>query len=186
VYTWAVEERAGGRVVAEKRSGFRVQDNVHVKASDEANARAALNAAYGVEGVELLVVDDWSSELRERRQDAQKQALAEARRKSDLLLSVFETRPPPINVHESTVVVFPKDLYATFQRAQWVPGHYSGPDLPRLPALQPLNTYYRGLYEDVDVMDSTMPFRPQISVICTVAIYYAAPLRPAIPPPTGK
>jgi uncharacterized protein YggE len=179
VYVWEVEDRSGKRVMAEKQSGFRLQDNVHVRVPDEATARMALKAACTVEGVELLTVDYWNADIQKSRQEAQKQALAEARRKADVLLSVFDTRPAPINVHESTTVIYPKNLYETFQRANEASSWYRE-DLPRLAAPRPLNTYYKGFFDNVDVMPSGMPAHPQISVVSKVSIYFAAPLRPEI------
>src|SRR5262249_41709924 len=71
VHVWEVEDRSGKRVMAEKQSGFRLQDNVHVRVPDEAGARAALKAACTVEGVELLTVDYWNGDVQKTRQEAQ-------------------------------------------------------------------------------------------------------------------
>ena len=186
VYEWKVEKWGGNDVLAERRAGTRVQYNLHATVPDEAAALAAVGAALGPEGVDLLAVDYWSDDLTAKQAEAQKQAVAAARAKADLLLAGFPERPRPINVWEGTRVLFPHELYrrvsAVGDSAQ--PSYPRGDDrneLPRVPAVRPLQVYYRGLFEDVDVVEATMPGRREIEIISTVRLYFAAPGRPSEP-----
>jgi uncharacterized protein YggE len=109
-YDWRVEKQDEKAVLVERRTGTRVQYNLHVTVLDEAAARVAIEAAIAGDGVDLLAVDYWSSELAAKQVEAQKQALAAARQKADLLLAVFPEKPSPVNVHEQTHVFFPAQL----------------------------------------------------------------------------
>ena len=185
VYEWAVEQRGGKDVLAERRVGTRVQYNLHVSVADEAAALAAVEAAAGRDRVDLLAVDYWSDDLTGRQVEAQKKALAAARAKADLLLSVFPDRPEPINVWERTRVLFPSELYRTLPPAEDSAelDYYRRQGLPRAPAPRPLQVYYRGLFADVDAVEPAMPGRREIEVVSTVRLYFAAPGRPADVPP---
>lgn len=179
-YDWRAEKQADTRVLAERRSGTRVQYNLHVAVADEAAARAAIEAAGAGDGVHLLAVDYWSEELPARQREACAAALAAAKAKADVLLAVFAEAPRPINVHEQTRVLFPQQLYQQIpptedSAARWYPHD----DLPRIPAARPLHVYYRGLFADVDAGEPTMPGKRDIEVVSTVRLYYQAPHRPA-------
>lgn len=180
VFAWSVEQQAGRDVVAERRTGTRVQYNLHVAVPDEAAALAAIEAALAGDGVELLAVDYWSEDLAAKRVEALQQALAAARQKAELLLAVFPHPPQPINVHESTRVLFPQELYQRLPPAEdsGQVGWFPHGDLPRVPATRPLQVYYRGLFGDVDVLPAAMPGRREIEVLATVRLYYEAPGRP--------
>ncbi|GAB4144580.1 MAG: hypothetical protein Fur0037_12390 [Planctomycetota bacterium] len=139
-----------------------------------------IEAATTEDGVELLAVDYWSKDLPERQLEAQRQALAAAKQKAELLLSVFPRPPRPINVHESTRVLFPQQLYQVLPAAEdSAASWYSSDRMPRVPASRPLRIYYRGLFGDVDVRDPRMPGKRDIEIVSTVRLYYEAPERPA-------
>ncbi len=177
VYAWRVEQQAGRDVLAERRSGTRVQYNLHVAVPDEAAALAAVEAAGG-DGVDLLAVDYWSDDLTARQTEARRKALTAAKAKADLLLSVFPEPPRPINVWENTRVLFPHELYRTLPQAEDDARSYDHRDLPRVPAPRPLQVYYRGLFADVDAVEPVMPGRREIEIVSTVRLYYEAPGRP--------
>jgi uncharacterized protein YggE len=181
VYAWIVEDQAGQTVLAEKRTGSRVQYNLHVAVADEAAARTAIEAATAADGVELLAVDYWSDALEQQQGVARERALAAAQQKAALLLSVFEPRPRPINVHEHTVVLFPQQLYRNLARAEESAAAWYGRDnVPRVPAARPLQVYYRGLFADVDAGEKAMPGRRDLEIVATVRLYYLAPERPPL------
>jgi uncharacterized protein YggE len=180
VFTWAVEEQAGREVVAERRTGTRVQYNLHVTVRDEAAARAAVEAATAEDGVELLAVDYWSDQLAGKQAEAMQQALAVAQQKAKVLLAHFPVPPRAINVHESTKVLFPQQLYQPLAAAEDSAGSFWVERLPRVPASRPLRLYYRGLFADVDAGESAMPGRRDLEIVSTVRLYYAAPERPPL------
>lgn len=179
VYAWQVEQQNGKDVVAEKRVGTRVQYNLHVAVADEAAALTAIEAATASDGVDVLAVDYWSEDLAQKQVEAQQKALAAAQDKANLLLSVFTRPPQPINVHESTRVLFPQQLYQNLPRTEDSASAWHARDnLPRVPASRPLQVYYRGLFGDVDVRAAAMPGRREIEVVSTVRLYFEAPDRP--------
>ena len=168
--------------MVEKRAGTRVQYNLHIRVADETAALAAIEAVGAGDGVDLLAVDYWSSALEEKQREAREKALAAAQAKAELLLSVFPEPPDPINVSETTRLVFPQQLYRNLPRsedsaANW----YSRDNVPRVPASRPLHVYYRGLFGDIDVVEPAMPGKREIEVISTVRLYFEAPGRPAGP-----
>ncbi len=181
VYAWQVEQQNGKDVVAEKRVGMRVQYNLQVSVADEAAALVAIEAASARNDVDLLAVDYWSDELANKQIEAQKKALAAAQEKSKLLLSVFPQPPMMINVSETTQVLFPQQLYQTLPAAESSTGTwYSTGNMPRVPAPRPMLIYYRGLFGNVDAVESIMPGKREIEVVSTVRLYYAAPGRPEL------
>jgi uncharacterized protein YggE len=179
-YDWRAEQQDKTAVLAERRTGMRVQSNLHVAVADEAAARTAIETATAGEGVDLLAVDYWSDELAAKRAEALQQALAAARAKATTLFAVFAEPPRPVNVHEQMRVLFPQQLYHTLPAvedgaARW----YARDELPRVPARRPLLIYYRGLFADVDAGATTMPGKRDIEVVSTVRLYFEAPHRRA-------
>ncbi|MAG55287.1 MAG: hypothetical protein CMJ83_03265 [Planctomycetes bacterium] len=180
VYAWKVEKQSGRDVAVERRVSSILQHNVHVQIPSEARAQAViargLEAGFG----DVIAVDHWSSELEKARADAQEKALAEAQRKARLLLDpLFTARPLPINIHEHTTVVYPKDLYRSVINAyesQFRNVSYSG-RLPTMAVHRPKNTYLEGFFHPVDVRAGRLPMKPEISVVATIKIYYASPAR---------
>lgn len=179
LYEWQIETREGQSVAVEKRSGFRMQSNVHVRVDTDEQARTVLAAAFKLGISDIIAFDYWNKEIDRHKSEARKQALQVAKEKANLLLTAFfEDPPPPVNVHEVTRVVYPRSLYHSFENtyAQELTIPWSGDRMPRLRAPRPKNTYYRGLFEETDVQGEGLPLRPQISVVSTVRLYYAAPM----------
>jgi uncharacterized protein YggE len=187
VFGWNVEKQNGKDALIEKRTGFRVQYNLHAAVADETGARNAIEAATTGFGVDVVAVDYWSDQLEAKQQEARQKALAAAQQKAKLLLSAFAEPPKLVNVHEQTRVLFPQQLYQTLPRVEDSAGQwYSEDRMPRVPAPRPLQTYYRGLFADVDAVEKVMPGKREIEVVATVRLYYAAPDRPQLLPPPAK
>ncbi len=183
IYGWRVEKQGGHDVLAEVRTGVRVQHNLHVAVADEGAALAAIEAAAARDGVELLAVDYWSHELEAQQVAARRKAIAAAQAKAQLLLAVFPEPPMPINVAETTRIFYPHQLYHGLSAsAETVRTYYSRDELPRVPAQRPMRVYYRGLFDDIDAPVAAMPGKREIEIVSTVRLYYAAPGRPARDP----
>jgi uncharacterized protein YggE len=180
VYRWEVETREGKAVAVEKLTGFRMQSNVHVEVPSEKEARAVLAAAFTL-GVSDIIAFDYSSDRIDlTKREAMKNALRVAKEKADLLLgAMFDELPRPLNVHESTRVVYPRSLYGSFENAhaEAIRVPYSSDRMTTIQAVRPNNTYYQGLLEDADVRGEGLPLRAQISVVSTVRLYYATPVK---------
>jgi len=180
VFRWEVETREGQTVAVEKPAGFRMQSNVHVEVASEAQARAVLAAAFKLGVSDVIAFDYWSKDIDRAKKEARKEALRVAKEKAELLLGAMFDKPPrPLNVNESTRVVFPRSLYGSFENAyaEAIRIPYSGNRMPTIQAVRPKNTYYQGLLEDTDVGGEGLPLRAQISVVSTVHLYYATPVK---------
>lgn len=178
VYAWGLEQQEGSKVLAERRRGTRVQNNLHVVVPDEARAREVIEAAANGEGVDLLAVDYWSEDLERRQAEALEKAMQRVQSKAKTMLAVFAEPPRPINVWEQTKVLFPQQLYQNLPRAEDSgAGSFWSRDIPQLQASRPLQVYYRGLFGDLDVRESRMPGAREIEIVSTVRIYYEAPCR---------
>ncbi len=178
VYEWSVEQRKETRFLVEDVSGYMVQTNAHIEVGGEVEARAAVAAAFELGITDIISFDYWCDSLDEHKIEAQKKALAEAKRKADLLLTAhFQKMPTPLNVREQTQVVYPKSLYESFSNAysQKLQRNYYKQSLPEIHAFRPKNTHYRGFFADTDSQDRRLPMRPEISVVSTITCYYAAP-----------
>jgi uncharacterized protein YggE len=176
-YEWQEEQRNGRDMLVEKRSGYRLQSNVHLAVPDEAAAQAALGMAFE-QGVADIIAFDYShDDLDAVKRQARAAALKEAQAKADLLLgAVLERMPPVINVQEDTAVHYPESLYHSFENVddqQVVSGWRDG--LPRIHAHRPKNTYYRGLIQGGDIQPRELPMKAEITVVSTVRLYYASP-----------
>lgn len=178
VYEWKTKDRQGVDVAVETRSGFRMQSNVHVEVPTEEKARDVLQTAFGLGVSDVIAFDYWNEDIDLHKKEARKEALSAAKDKAELLLgALFDQPPQPLNVHESTRVVYPRSLYASFENTytERLSGMYYNDSVTRIWATKPKNTYYRGLQEDVDVQGGGLPLRPEISVVSTVRLYYATP-----------
>lgn len=177
-YEWVHQTPEDGfEHLMQRRAGFRMQTNLHVAVGTEAEAMAAINRAFQ-EGVsDIITFDYWSPELDAKKREVRKAALAAAKQKAELLLAVFEKRPPVINVQESTRVFFPKSLYQTFENVleEQIFNIDSWRDLPRIKAYRPKMTFYKGLSSQADVRPDEIALKPEISVVSTVTIYYQSP-----------
>lgn len=176
-YEWQLERQGDLDVGVERKVGYRLQTNLHVKVPDDARAQRVLNTAFEQGITDIIGFDYGSRELADAKARARKQALEAASRKAEMLFaSLFPTRPPAINVQEETTVRHPESLYHSF--ANSYEEQVTGPwrrDVPLIRAARPRNTYYRGLSLDSDVQPGELPMKPEISVISTVRVYYRSP-----------
>lgn len=179
-YDWQVEDRGGRSMAVEKEVGFRLQTNVHLRTRSEAAAQAAVGAALALGITDVLAFDYDAAELNAKKAEAQALALVEAERKASLLLRGFQPSPKRINVHEATRVVRPVEQYRSFDNSYsaTVTVPYRG-ELPQVEAVRPKNTYYHGSGITADVQPAGLPMQPEIAVVSTITLYFAAPDRPA-------
>ncbi|NQT36535.1 MAG: SIMPL domain-containing protein [Planctomycetes bacterium] len=183
VYEWSIAEELGARCLVENVSGYMIQTNAHIQVENESQARAAVGAAFLLEITDIISFDYWCDTLDAHKVEAQKKALAEAKRKADLLLSAHfdmassDKAPRPTNIHEKTEVVYPKSLYESFSNdySQSLRRNYTRQSLPEIHAIRPKNTHYRGFFAETDCQDGRLPMHPEISVVSTISCYYAVP-----------
>lgn len=177
LYEWNLEKRGDVDVGVEKKTGFRMQTNIHLAVSNDATAPAAFTVAFEHGVTDIIAFDYWSRELDEIKVKAREQAVKAARSKSDVLLgALFDDRPRVINLQEQTTIRYPESLYHSFVNSydeDVTPAWRR--DTPFIRAYRPQNTYYRGLYTDGDVQSRELPMRPEISVISTVRLYFESP-----------
>ncbi len=181
VYKWVIEEQEGQKLAVEKPSGYHMQTNVHIEVPTEAQAQVVIREAFKLEISDVIAFDYWTKEIDRYKEEAREKALRIVRKKADLLLgALFEEKPKPINLDESTRVVYPKSLYVSFKNdysQRYESRSYSSNqrNIPRILAFRPKNTYYHGFFEETDEQSANLPIHPEISVVSTVRFYYAAP-----------
>jgi uncharacterized protein YggE len=176
-YQWQLERQSDTDVGVEKKAGYRMQTNLHLAVADDAKAMEALNLAFEHDVTDIIAFDYWSQELDAAKVKVRERAVQAAQSKADLLLdTLFDQRPPVINVQEQTTVRYPEVLYHSFVNSyeEGVTSPWRR-DIPFIRAPRPQNTYYRGLYTDSDIQPAELPMRPEISVVSTVRIYYRTP-----------
>jgi uncharacterized protein YggE len=176
-YRWQMEKQGDSDVGVEKKVGYRMQVNLHLAVPDDATAGAALNLAFAQGVTDIIAFDYWNRELDTIKVKAREQALQAALSKAELLLgTLFDHRPPAINVQEETTVHYPESLYHSFTNSY---GEDVRPpwrrDIPFIRAARPQNTYYRGLHADSDIQSAELAMTPEISVVSTVRVYYRSP-----------
>lgn len=176
-YEWNLIDKEGwGRVRMQQQSGFRMQTNLHVAVPTEAAAMDAIDRAFRHGNAEVVTFDYWSSGLDRKKQDVRAQAVAAAKSKADLLLSVFDERPKAINIQESTSVYFPHSLYKTYENIlEDEIVDYGHNEPARIKAYRPKKTFFHGLSSRSDVRPGAPAMRPEIAVVSTVRIYYRSP-----------
>ncbi len=85
-FEWKEEKQENITVLAERKTGYRMQSNLHVAVADEAAAQRAVDKAFEA-GVTDIIAFDYSSEKLDEAQDqAREAALKAAKAKSELLL----------------------------------------------------------------------------------------------------
>lgn len=177
MYEWQLEKRDASEIGVEKKTGFRMQTNVHLAVPNDANAAKAFTTALEQGVTNIIAFDYWSKELDAFKLEARKLAVKAARSKSDVLLTaVFDTTPQVINVQEQTTVHYPDSLYHSFVNSHdeaMRPGWRR--DIPFIHAHRPRNTYYRGLFSNGDVQATELPMHPEISVVSNVRLYFESP-----------
>jgi uncharacterized protein YggE len=176
-YEFKADKRGEENVVAEKRSGYRMQTNVHLAVPGDKEAVPALTAAFEQGVTDIIAFDYWSKELDAVKVQVREKALTAARGKADLMLTaLFPNKPPVINVQEQTTVHYPDSLYHSFTNTvdeEAIPAYWRSQTLIR--AQRPKNTYYRGFYSNGDIQPRDLPMKPEISVVSTVRLYFESP-----------
>ena len=177
LYEWQLEEHGGRQAAFERRSGWRISENLHVRVTDFELLPAVRTAALESGATDLVAFDYASPELDAAQRTALERALEQARAKSELLLggAFGSARPPALNVREHVEVHTPAALYRSFTPRAAEPARTWFPprsDIPRFSAPRPLATYYHGFDRVVDRRDEVLPMRPSIRVAATVWLYY--------------
>ncbi len=178
-YEFEIEKIRNQEVAVEKKVGYLMQTNVHLAVKDDAGAMTAINIAFEHGVSDIIAFDYWSKDLDQLKVKARGAAVKAAREKADVLLgTLFEQKPPMINLQESTKVYYPESLYESFTNSSDAEYQtsYSRRDLPQIRTFRPKNTYYRGLYLDGDVQSKELPMRSEISVVSTVRLYFQSPV----------
>lgn len=176
-FEWKEEKQDNLSVLAERKTGYRMQSNLHVAVADEAAAQRAVDKAFEAGVTDIIAFDYGSDKLDKAKDQARETALKAAKAKSELLLrGLLKEDPTVVNLQEHTTVHYPESLYRAFTNAddQTVTSGWRD-NLPRLHAHRPKNTYYRGLTQDADVQPQDLPMQAEITVVSTVRIYYASP-----------
>lgn len=175
-YEWEIERRGNIEVGIEKKAGYRMQSNLHLAVETEARAQEAFTAAFEEGVTDIIAFDYLSDELDAIKIKAREQAVAAARAKADMLLSLLPDRPRLINLQEQSEVHYPQSLYRSFSNSyeENVTTTYRR-DIPFVHAFRPKNTYYRGLNSESDVQPRELPMQPEISVVSTVRLYFESP-----------
>jgi len=175
VYQWRREQRDGQQMMIQQPKGFRMQSNLHIAVKTEKEAMAAINASFKHGVTDIVTFDYWSPHLDKQKAAARTAALAEAKKKAELLLSVFEHRPAPVNIQDSTRVIFPTSQYKTYQNQ--VTEEYTrwSSNTPVIRAHRPKMTFIQGVQVAADSRPAKMLMEPEIAVVSTVRIYYQAP-----------
>lgn len=177
VYEWEIATRNNVEVAIEKRSGFRMQTNVHLSMANNESLTKALSIAFEKGITDIIAFDYWSKDLDQQKEKVRELAVKSARSKADKLLGeIFQTPPPAINFQEQTTVHYPESLYQSFVVSydQSVENLWKR-DIPFIRASRPKNTYYRGLHSNADVQPRELPMHPEITIVSTVRIYYESP-----------
>ena len=159
-----------------KKTGHRIQTNLHLETDNEANAMKAINVAFKNGVKDIIAFDYWSSKTDQTRKEAMKKALEEAKAKADVLLSVFDKKPSVVDVSERTEVIQPSRQYQTFvnslddefERASWSGYH-------KMKEYSPKQSFYRGVPANADLQAEGLPMEPSIVVTSAVTIYYRSP-----------
>ena len=188
-YTWSEEDLSGERALVERRTGYRLDENLHVHVRDLAELPAVRAAALDSGASELIAFEYGAPGLDEARGRATALALEAARAKAGLLLgqAFGGNLPAPVNVREQIAVHAPADLYESYTATGPGQGPYTTSGrMPRIAAPRPLTTFYRGFDQDVDVRGGGLALDNEFSVVARVWCYYGAPGRERMVPGTGR
>lgn len=175
-YEWTADKWEEENIRVQKHNGYRMQSNLHLQVATEKAAMAAIDQAFQHGVAEVVTFDYWSSDLETEKEKAMAAAVEAAKKKSKLLLAVFETPPKVINVQEFTKVFLPSTLYKTYKHI--LEEDYQGrywEERPRVKAYRPEMTFYRGTEIQTDVLPKELAMHPEIAVVSVVRIYYQSP-----------
>ncbi len=178
-YEFELQEEAGNRMAIERKSGYLLQTNLHIAVRDDQQAMTVLRAAFSSGVADIIAFDYWNNTIEQIKKQARTSAIAAAKEKSEELLSVFDVKPPLINIAESTQTIYPDTLYQSVANSHDDDFYGSGSvwrDIPVIRLFRPKNTYYRGLFSNSDVLPKSLPMKSEISVVSTVKLYYESPI----------
>ena len=182
IYEWKI----AGNVAKETKTGYRMQTNLHIKVPDEDQAMKVLEAGFSAGITDIIAFDYWSEEIEKAKATALKNAISAAKSKAEIMLAVFDEKPPVINIHEKTETIFPSNLYKSFNNVYENTAHRPNRrDVTFLTAHRPKNTYYEGLRADIDSGNSELAMKRQISILSHVRVYYRSPGTKPIHKPKG-
>ncbi len=176
-FAWNVEKKGEINANVESHTGYKMQTNIHLSVKDDEAANAALNAAFEQGITDIIAFDYWSPEIDAAKLRAREEAIKAAKGKADVLLALFDAKPPVINVQEETTVRKPESLYESFANAVdgEVQNGWRDHNLPTFHAPRPKNTYFKGLQSSGDIQGSALPMKMEISIVSSVRIYYESP-----------
>lgn len=178
-YKFELQEEAGNRMAMERKSGYLLQSNLHVAVRDDQQALAVLRSAFSSGVADIIAFDYWNNTIEQLKKQARSLAIAAAKEKSEVLLSVFDVRPPLINIAEATQTIYPDALYQSVTNSHDDEFYGSGAvwrDIPVMRLFRPKNTYYRGLFSNSDVLPKSLPMKSEISVVSSVKLFYESPI----------
>ncbi len=178
-YKFELQEEAGDRRAVERKSGYLLQTNLHVAVRDDQQAMAVLRAAFSSGVADIIAFDYWNNNIEQLKKQARTSAIAAAKEKSEVLLAVFDVRPPLINISEATQTIYPDGLYQSLANSHDDDFYGNGSvwrDIPVLRLFRPKNTYYRGLFSNSDVLPRSLPMKSEISIVSTVRLYFESPI----------
>ncbi len=175
VYQWRREQRDGQQMMIQQRKGFRMQSNIHLAVKTEAEAMQAINTSFKHGVTDIVTFDYWSSQIDKQKEIARAAALQQAKKKAELLLGVFEHRPAPMNIQDTTRAIFPTAQYRTFENSVGEEYTRWSSNTPVIRAHKPKMTFIKGVESAADTRPAQMLMEPEIAVVSTVRIYYQAP-----------
>lgn len=174
VYQWQIEKQNESNVGVERKTGYRMQTNIHLAVPNDATAPKAVAAAFQHGVTDIIAFDYWSLNIDQYKIQARDLAVKAARNKSDSFFKVlFDSPPKLINVQEATKVHYPHSMYRSFVNSH--DEEFVAPwrhEITTIKAYRPRNTYYHGLDFNGDIQASYLPMKPEISVVSTVRLYY--------------
>jgi uncharacterized protein YggE len=175
-YKWDVETKNKRDFLAESEDGFHMQTNLHILCKDETMALAAIDEAFKVGVKEVVSFDYWHNDLDRFKKEALEKALAAAKSKSDILLSVFDERPRVMNVNNRIRVAHPAAQYTSLAIDKSNPNRgYAYADMAKVFAERPVITFYEGDRNFSDVSPKAPNMDPTFSVSATVTLTYESP-----------
>ena len=84
-YTWTLQQHDGSEVGVEKKAGYHMQSNVHLAVPDNAQAEAALSAAFAQGVTDIIAFDYWSGDLDDAKARVRQEAVRAAKAKAESL-----------------------------------------------------------------------------------------------------
>ena len=176
------KQRVSSSIAKESKTGFRMQTNLHVLCENEAQAYQVMAVAFKNGVHEIISFDYYHSNIEQFKKAAIKEAIADAKSKSELLLSVLGNgeQPQVLNINHTEQVKFPQSQYKTVNQNRSnplanVPRSLSS--FTKLLAYRPKLTFYAGSRAISGSNSSKPAMKPQILVLSEVVLTYSSPAR---------